>query len=211
MGTRLDSRSLLLLVFLVSSLLIDGVASADTLTVTIGTEVLSGTTGTLAFDFIDGDGLIDNVLSVSSFTSDATLESGVTAGSVSGGLPGVVTFSDTHFFNELLVPSTLGASIVFTIDYTNVAGSLPDTLAFFLLDSAALNSLVTTDLPGDALLVVSMTGDPTLSVTLASAVEPAVTIVPEPSSPAWLALGLLIISAPMTRNRSRIHDFDHTA
>ena len=80
-----------------------------------------------------------------------------------------------------------------------MSGDLPDTFAFFLLDSAALNSLVTTDLPGDALLVVSMTGDPTQSVMLASAIEPAVTIVPEPSSLALLALGLAMISAPMTR------------
>jgi len=181
-------------------------ALSDSLQVTIGTSVLSGTPGTLAFDFIDSDGLVNNSVSIVNFDSDATLSPGIATGSESGDLPGTVTLTDAGFFNELLVPATLGSSISFTLDYTNVAGAPPDSFTFFILDAAAFNSLVTTDLLGDALLEVDMTGGSTGSVFLASTITPGVTIslgsgppptVPEPASlplvfTAIAATGLLI-------------------
>ena len=168
-------------------------ALPDSLQVSIGTSVLSGTPGTLAFDFIDSDGLVNNSVSIVNFASDATLSPGIATGSESGDLPGTVTLTDAGFFNELLVPATFGSSISFTLDYTNAAGAPPDSFTFFLLDAAAFNSLVTTDLLGDALLEVDMTGGSTGSVFLASTITPGVTIslgsgppppptVPEPAS-----------------------------
>src|SRR5215469_7505798 len=95
-------------------LLVSRSVKADSIQVSIDTTVLSGTSGTLAFDFIDGDGVINNSVSIVNFASDATLEPGIPTGSVTGDLPGTVTLSDTNFFNELLVPATLGSSITFT-------------------------------------------------------------------------------------------------
>lgn len=192
----------------VSVLTIVPCAFSDSLAVSIGTSALSGTSGTLAFDFIDSDGLVNNSVSVINFASDATLSSGISTGAVNGALPGTVTLSDAGFFNELLVPAVFGSSISFTLDYTNAAGAPPDSFTFFLLDATAFNSLVTTDLLGDALLEVDMTGGSTGSVFLASTIIPGVTIslgsgpppppptVPEPASlplivTAGLATGLL--------------------
>jgi hypothetical protein len=192
-------------------------AFTDSLQVTIGTSVLSGTSGTLAFDFIDSDGLADNSVSIVNFASDATLSPGIATGSESGDLPGTVTLTDAGFFNELLVPVTFGSSISFNLDYSNVAGAPPDSFTFFLLDPTAFYPLVTTDLLGDALLEVDMTGGSAGSVFLPSTVTPAVTIslgsgpppppptVPEPASfplivTAIAAAGLL--SRKRSRNRS---------
>lgn len=195
-------RSLLVLASLTFIAYLAGApASANTLTVTIGTAPLSGTSATLAFDFIDGDGIANNSVSISEFQSDATLGSPVTTGDVSGTLPGPVTLSDTQFFNELLVPLTLGTSISFNLDYTNLAGSPPDSFSLFLLDPAAINSLVSTDLTGNALLQIQMDGTST-NVSLASNIAPELTIstnsvttpVPEPPSGALLGMGCLCIA-----------------
>jgi tetratricopeptide (TPR) repeat protein len=189
-------------------------ASADTLTVTIGTTSLLGTSATLAFDFIDGDGVLNNNVSISNFQSDGTLSSPATTGDVSVTLPGPITLSDTQFFNELLVPLTLGSSASFSLDYTNVAGSPPDSFSLFLLDPSAINSLVTTDLSGDALLQIQMDGTST-NVSLAGNIAPGVTIstnsgvtipTPEPPSGALLGIGcfcIAVLSSAWVRRRRR--------
>ena len=184
-------------------------AFSDSIQISIGTSVLSGAPGTLAFDFIDSDGLVNNSVSIENFSSDATLSSGISTGSVSGMLPGTVTLSDASFFNELLVPATFGSSISFTLDYTNAAGSPPDSFTLFILDATAFNSLVTTDLLGDALLEVDMTGGSEGSVLLPSTVTPGVTIslgsgppppVPEPAS-SFLAVTAVAAAGLLTRKR----------
>ena len=189
-------------------------ASADTLNVTVGTVSLSGTSATLAFDFIDGDGVVNNSISISNFQSDATLGSTVTTGDVSGSLPGPVTLSDAQFFNELLVPLTLATSVSFSLEYTNVVGSPPDSFSLFLLDPSAINSLVTTDLSGDALLQIQM-NTTHANVSLPGNIAPALSIstnsvvttpTPEPSSEALLAIGCLciaILSSACVRRRRR--------
>jgi len=189
---RACSRSILLLVAI---LLSSRVAAAGTLNVTLGTGALSGTASVLAFDFIDGDGVVNNTVLLSNFSSDATFDPETSTGSVTGTLPGTVTFTDGEFFNELLAPATLAGSIAFTLDYTNVAGDLPDTFSVFLLDSIAVNSRVTTDLPGNALLQITLNGNGAGAVVLATSVDPAVTVVPEPSSLSLAALGASAMGA----------------
>jgi tetratricopeptide (TPR) repeat protein len=174
-----------------------GSASAGVIQVSLDTAPLSGTAGTLAFDFIDGDGIVNNSVSILDFQSDATIGPAITTGDVTGAFPGTVTLSDTQFFNELLLPVTLGSSASFEVDYTNVAGSPPDSLSFFLLDPSAINSLVTTDLSGNTLLEVDMNGSSTTAVLLPSSISAGVGIsltsgspspVPEPKSLALLCI-----------------------
>lgn len=195
---------------------------ADSVNVTIGTAALSGTPGTLVFEFIDGDGAANNNITISNLQTDAATGFEQTFGSVTGD---VVTpsdsanLSDASFFSELVVPATFGNSVTFSLDYTNnlAAGALaPDSFSVFLLDPAGLNSLVTTDLPGDELLEIDMVGGAAASVSLASAISPGVTIsqgtngsgsgsgstVPEPSSLIMLALGLAAFAAQRLHNRS---------
>jgi tetratricopeptide (TPR) repeat protein len=160
-----------------------GSALADTIDVHVDTTALSGSSATLAFDFIDGDGLVNNSLSIENFQSDAVIGPESTTGDVTGAFPGTVKLSDTQFFNELLLPATLGSSISFKIDYTNAAGSPPDSLSLFLLDAAAINSLVTTNLSGDALLEIDMNGSHSGAVLLPSAISPGVGITVASSSP----------------------------
>ncbi len=179
-----------------------GTVRADTIDVTVDTTALSGTTAALAFDFIDGDGLINNSVSIGNFQSDAVTGPGETTGDVTGALPGTVTLSDAQFFNELLLPATLGTSISFELDYTNIPGSPPDAFSLFLLDAAGINSLVTTDLPGDELLEVDMSGGASGTVLAPIAIAPGIGIrfssglptpTPEPGPALLLGAGLLLI------------------
>jgi tetratricopeptide (TPR) repeat protein len=187
-----------------ASLLFAGSSASASTLVSIGTTPLSGTSATLAIDFIDGDGIVNNSVLISSFQSDATLGVPILTGVVSGTIPGTVTLSDGGFFNELLLPLVLDSSISFDVDSTNVPGTPPDGFSLFLLDAAAVNSLVTTDLPGDALMQIQMDGTAT-NLVLPAAIDPAVTISigspvasPEPGS-LMLSCGVLLPLAGLRR------------
>ena len=111
-------------------------ASAVTLLeVNIDTSSLTGT-AQLAFDLTNGDGVANNTVII--------MDAG-------GGIgpPGNWTLSDTDFFNELLLPVTLGASLSFTLSLTEnfAGGPLSDQLALFLLDSTASMPLFATSDP----------------------------------------------------------------
>ena len=171
-----------------ASLLLAASGAPASTIVNVGTTPLSGTSATLAFDFIDGDGVVNNSVTISSFQSDGTVGTPIPTGAVAGTIPGTVTLSDTQFFNELLVPVVLGSSISFHVDSSNAPGSPPDSFSLFLLDAAAVNSLVATNLPGGALMQIQMDGTST-NLLLASSIDPAVTIstgsaiaTPEPGS-----------------------------
>jgi len=173
----------------------DNSAYAVSFEVTVDTSSLAGVDGQLAFDLIDGDGATNNSVLISDFVTDGTLGSASVLGGVSGSLPGSVTISDTDFFNELLQGINLGDLISFTLDVTtNFAGGVPDSFSFFILDSTALISLVTTDLLGNALFVIDIDGTATGALSVASLTEPTllvgVTAVPEPSSILLLAVAL---------------------
>ena len=52
--------------------------------------------------------------------NDTSADEGGNSDSVHG-FPGTVMISDTQFFNELLLPATLGSSVKFEVDYTTQA------------------------------------------------------------------------------------------
>ena len=72
-------------------------------------------------------------------------------------LPGVISLSDSDFFNEVLQEIALGSSLSFQLNLTSnleVGAAVPDSFSFFILDSAASGSAVTTTLLGDALFAI---------------------------------------------------------
>jgi hypothetical protein len=104
--------------------------------VTLNTSALSGITGALTFDFIDG-------------MLGATSSTGAVTGTVATGLG----MTDASFFNEPQQVMTLGTSISFELDATTnlpAPGSLPDTFSLFLLDPSGTSSLVSTSDPTGA-------------------------------------------------------------
>lgn len=140
-------------------------AGAFVLDVTVDTSGLSGTAANLAFDFIDGDGAVNNTVQIGGFSTDGSFIPGdaLLSGDVSGLLNATVMIGDSSFFNELLQPITLGTSLQFRLDATDLfdaAGSFPDSFAFYILDSNFLLPLfVTTDnLAADALFAFDPTG-----------------------------------------------------
>ena len=193
-------------------------AVAITINATIDTSALSGAAAQLAFDLIDGDGAVDNTVSISGFLAQgATLGSPSTTGGVTGILPGPVMLSDTDFFNELLQPITFGSSLSFVLDLTtHFSGSgLPDALSFFILNSAATGSLVTTTEPSgsNALFQIDLVGPPTgiepivfSATTPIGAPVPVVltapgAAVPEPGSLVLMATGVVLIAWHARRAR----------
>jgi hypothetical protein len=120
----------------------------------------------MAFGFIDGDGAVNNTVTLGDFATDGALGLATVTGGVAGSLPGAVVLDDTGFFSELLQGIDLGTRISFTLDYTeSFAGGFPDQFAFFLLDNDAITPFLplfgTTDPTGaGALFAIDLDGNP---------------------------------------------------
>jgi hypothetical protein len=92
----------------------------------IDTSAYAGQTGHIAFDLFDGDGVVDNTLSVANLT--------VTGGSLTGSSN--FNLADTAFFNEVLLGVVYGSNLSFSFQLTqNFAGGTPDSFGFYVLDN----------------------------------------------------------------------------
>ncbi len=148
-----------------------GGSHAGIVDILVDTTPLQGTCGALAFDFIDGDGLVNYTVTISGFTSDATLSAGSASGDVSGTLsPGPLVLGDTDFFNGWLQDLTFGAFINFQIESTaNGPFAPPDSFSFFLLDSSLLPYATDDPLGKDALLILDIANANPVAQAFASA------------------------------------------
>jgi hypothetical protein len=141
-------------------------AWSSSFNVNIDTAGLAGTTATLAFDFIDGDGVANNTAQISGFLTDGGFDRGLASsvGDVSGLLDTSVTLGDSGGFNEFLQPITLGGTLHFQLQLTDLfdpSALRPDVFGFYLLDELASSPLFsTTDPTGSAALFsIDLTGD----------------------------------------------------
>ena len=171
-----------------------------TFNVVVDTTSLGGSNATLAFVFLDG-GSPSNSVVLSTLASNGTQGTASITGDVTGSGPW--TFSDTSFFNELLVDFTpMGTSLSFSFTATDNpadAGSSPDSFAFTILDSASQLPLIATDDPlgTDALFFMNLGNgeqglnvyNPILAPDQIFSIEVTPANVPEPATLALLVVG----------------------
>lgn len=182
--------------------------------VTFDTSAVAGQTGTLVFDFIDGDaaggGVGNNTATVAPFSPTAALLPGSSStGGVTGTLnPGPLTLSDSESFNEFLQPLLLGAAFDFTVVVTEDVrvtvppSTIPDQFSFLLLDASG-TPFPTTDPDGTDLLAI-VGADATTELF---ALKLQAVAVPAPSTLTLVfgfgALWILSLVRPPSRSSSR--------
>ncbi len=196
MYTHTLGRMIRVIAFLVATLPTTSYAAPTH--VTVDTSALSGTTGSLAFDFLDG-GTPANTVTLSDFTSDGTLGTSTPTGDVSGALPGTVTLGDSEFFNEYLQGFTFGGSLSFTFDTTGSPAdptSFPDAFSFFLLDSSGMPVPTTSDPTGANALLLYNVGetDPLSIYSDTVRLGGGSNAVPEPNTLILIVTSLFILS-----------------
>src|ERR1039457_5705116 len=188
-------------VLLISVMVLAGsasVARADILyQLTIDTSTISGTAGSLDFNFNPGPlGTQPASLDISSFLSDGTLGSGSCAlggpcltGDVIGTLPGTLTFDNGTGFNDYFQDFTFGSALMFDVRLYGPAVSSPDgistsgsTFAFIMFsDGAGTMPILTGDLTDGFAATVDLNVDGTATVTNFSSETTVISAVPAPN------------------------------
>ncbi len=165
--------------------------------VTVDTTKLSGTAGYLAFDFFQGSPVQNNSITISAFTTNATLGVLTPTGDAAGTIfPGPGTLDDkSSFFNEFLQAVTFGTEFSFTLDLTTLGSgsAVADNFSLYLLNSSEFPITTSDPSTADSLISIDLTG-PTLTPNVYTSTEAAATVTPvtvvtgapEPST-FWLA------------------------
>jgi len=181
---------------------------ADTFDVSLKTSPLVGLgPQILFFEFIDGDGAIDNSLALSDFNFatggavGAPDYSGTTG--VTGDLTSGITMNDSAGFALFDQEFNAGASLSFQLTTSNnFAGVAPDEFSMFVCDLAfscysddtAAGNLLGLGLTGGTLTPLSFTLNPAADQSLP---KPVVTVptttTPEPSSVLLLGFALALL------------------
>jgi hypothetical protein len=161
--------------------------------VTMDTSALNGTSASLVFDFIDGDTVVNNSVTISDFAGDGQYDptAAMTFGDVTGALNTSAVLGDSSGFSELLQPIVLGDSLAFMLTLSNQFSGVdpPDRLTLFLLDQSGLFPLYATSDPtgSDALLAIDLGGGTARAVVYAPTAPGGAIVeakaVPEP--PIW--------------------------
>ena len=181
-------------------------ARADAMfSVSLDTSAISGTTEQLVFEFIDGDGVADNSVSLSNFdlgggTVSAPADYMGTSG-VGGDLSSSIAMNDTGGFALFTQLVNFGSSLIFQMSTTNAfSGSgAPDALSMAVYtsnfsacysDDQVACTLLELDLTGNALSPSSFALNGASDQSLPAPVVTLVSAVSEPPSFLLLALGL---------------------
>jgi hypothetical protein len=161
--------------------------------VIVDTSSISGTAGSLDFQFNPGPSYEAAFLQILSFASGGTLAGGPTlTGDVSGGpLPATTTFDNGTAYNDYFEGFTYGSSISFDVSLYGPALSSPDdvsTSAFafsMFSDAAGTIPALTSDTTDGFAFSVDVNPDGTTTVSNFSSqtsVQPASSAAPEPGS-----------------------------
>jgi hypothetical protein len=187
-----------LLVFIESLLCAASLASAGSISydVTVDTSSISGTAGSLDFNFNPGPLTTQSAdLQILNFTSDGSLADCATniqgfcpTGDVTGTLPGTVTFDNGTAFNDYFDGFTFGSTISFDLSLYGPALSSPDgtstsgsTLAFSMFsDAGGTMPVLTSDTTDGFAFTVDVNLDGSTTVNNFSA-RTSVSSTPEPS------------------------------
>jgi PEP-CTERM motif len=180
------------------------IASAAPITydVSVDSSSISGTAGSLDFEFNPGP-LVTQVASaqILNFTSDGVLAgSPMLTGDVSGALPGTVTFDNGMPFNDYFEGFTYGSTLSFQVSLYGLALSSPDgtstsgsTFVFSMFsDAAGTIPVLTTNTTEGFAFTIDVNLDGTTTVTNFS---PQTTVVPATAPPAVPEPGSLSLMA----------------
>jgi hypothetical protein len=187
-------------------------ASADvTYDVTVNTSSISGTMGSLDFNFNPGPLVTQPAsLQILDFMSDGTLatcavnvEGFCPTGDVTGTLPGTLTFDNGTALNDYFDGFTYGNSLSFDVRLYGPAINSPNgtatsgtTFAFSMFsDPAGRMPTLTSDTINGFAFTVGVNLDGTTTVTSFSSQTTVVPAVPEPDSLTLLASAIALIGA----------------
>jgi len=194
-----------------------GSALADGVTfqVSVNTNSILGTAGSLDFQFNPGP-LVSQAASVQiqGFTTDGTLGAPAPTGDVSGTLPGTLSFDNGGGFNDYFTGFTYGDTISFLVNLFGPAVTSPDgvstsgsTFAFSMFsDSAGTAPVLTSDLVDGFALTTNINLDGTTTLTNSSSSllnATPVIATPEPGVLPQLFLGLCALALGFRRFRGR--------
>ena len=195
---------------------IAGSASADAVTydVTVDTSSITGTAGSLDFNFNPGPLVVTQAasLQILNFSSDGSPTGSPTlTGDVAGALPGTLTFDNGTGFNDYFQDFTFGTTISFDVSLYGPALTAPDevstsgsTFVFSMFsDAAGTNPALTTDTTDGFAFTVDVNLDGTTTVDNFSTdtiVQRVSSVVPEPNS--FALLGTMLIALIVLRRLS---------
>jgi hypothetical protein len=192
-----------------------GFMSADAITydVSVDTSSISGTSGSLDFNFNPGPLVTQAAsLQIHGFASDGTLlGSPALTGDTSGLLPGTLTFDNGTGFNDYFEGCTFGSTLSFDVSLYGPSLSSPDgisasgsTFTFSMFsDAGGTIPALTTNLTDGFAFTVGVNLDGTTTVTdfsTVTTVAPEVNAVPEPRllQLALVAAALIVLARRAT-------------
>ncbi len=191
------------------------VADPITYIVTVDSSSITGTTGSLDFQFNPGPLTSQAAsLQILDFSSDGSLAgSPALTGDVGGALPGTLTFDNGTQFNDYFDDFTFGSTLSFQVSLYGPALSSPDGVstsgsdfAFSMFsDPAGTIPALTTDTVNGFAATVAVNLDGTTTVTDPSiqTIIASSTVIPEPSNLLLMATGFCGLAGILLRQQAR--------
>ena len=183
--------------------LVPSSAATITYSINVDTSSIKGSTGFLDWSFAPGNDSQSAVVTISSFSTAASLNGApMASGGVSGILPGNLTFDNSTQFNDYFQAFTYTGTIAFSLAFSGPALTVPDgtsssgsTFGFAMFDASGSNPLLTSDPNGNAFTIdVNLDGSTRVTVFASDALggDPVASVqaAPEPST-------LLLLLVPL--------------